>query len=388
MQVNKCTISVTLDDGRHAVITLVAESSYPNALKEIAVAEAHDNGEAPVQILEGFSYEYEINDGFILSKIDGIVIPSKLQQFRGRISPNIYVGTLSIDIIDAEDHEKCGQLHIEVQSVKTDYRSDYRLMLEEITERCIDLLLQQNSPVSQYFTTDFDNDARTLYQRFAFIKSILDAEEFTNGIHKILASPVTGWTEIEIEKNIYSVKKVRGSVLRQIATASNRVSLPEQHLLSKKLSSLPAKIKSNKKREIIDTVENRFIKYALKYFLAFCGDFISKLKNTNRHKQEAILIEEKLEHYLNHSMFREVSRLNALPLNNIVLQRKEGYREVFKVWLMFDLAAKLFWKGGDDVYSGGKRDVAVLYEYWLFFKLLEIVQEVFRVAHENIEKLN
>jgi predicted component of viral defense system (DUF524 family) len=33
----------------------------------------------------------------------------------------------------------------------------------------------------------------------------------------------------------------------------------------------------------------------------------------------------------------------------------------------------------NDVYSGSKRDVAVLYEYWLFFKLLEIVKEVFKI---------
>jgi len=46
---------------------------------------------------------------------------------------------------------------------------------------------------------------------------------------------------------------------------------------------------------------------------------------------------------------------------------KIGYREVLRVWLMFDLAAKLFWQGGEDVYSGDKKDVAVLYEYWLIF---------------------
>ena len=46
---------------------------------------------------------------------------------------------------------------------------------------------------------------------------------------------------------------------------------------------------------------------------------------------------------------------------------------------MFDLAAKLTWNGGDDVYEAGKKNVAVLYEYWLFFKLMECVSEVFNV---------
>lgn len=76
-----------------------------------------------------------------------------------------------------------------------------------------------------------------------------------------------------------------------------------------------------------------------------------------------------------------------LPLNSPVLQRKEGYREILRVWLMFDLAAKMIWHGGDDVYSGNKRDVAVLYEYWLFFKLLDIIKEVFKIDSLAIEKL-
>jgi len=60
---------------------------------------------------------------------------------------------------------------------------------------------------------------------------------------------------------------------------------------------------------------------------------------------------------------------------------------LLRVWLLFDLAAKLIWKGGEDVYNAGKRDVAVLYEYWLFFKLLELLKEVFSIEADSIEKL-
>src|ERR1019366_2743139 len=99
------------------------------------------------------------------------------------------------------------------------------------------------------------------------------------------------------------------------------------------------------------------------------------------------LLEDKLEQYLSHSIFKEVSLPTTLPLNSPVLQRKEGYREILRVWLMFDLAAKMVWHGGDDVYCGSKRDVAMLYEYWLFFKLLEIVKEVFKIESVATEKL-
>jgi hypothetical protein len=76
-----------------------------------------------------------------------------------------------------------------------------------------------------------------------------------------------------------------------------------------------------------------------------------------------------------------------LKLNSPVLQRKQGYREVYRVWLMFDLAARLIWTGGDDVYKSGKKDIAVLYEYWLFFKLLELFQRMFQINLDSITNL-
>ena len=68
-------------------------------------------------------------------------------------------------------------------------------------------------------------------------------------------------------------------------------------------------------------------------------------------------------------------------------KKKEGYREVLKVWLKFDLAAKLVWKGGEDVYSGGKKDIATLYEYWLFFKILDVLKSIFDISPKELEKL-
>lgn len=65
-----------------------------------------------------------------------------------------------------------------------------------------------------------------------------------------------------------------------------------------------------------------------------------------------------LEEMFFHDVFKQVSRPELLPLNSPVLQRKEGYRQVLRAWMLFELAAKLSWAGGDDVYAGGKRDAA------------------------------
>ncbi|MFN8277436.1 MAG: DUF2357 domain-containing protein [Chitinophagales bacterium] len=128
---------------------------------------------------------------------------------------------------------------------------------------------------------------------------------------------------------------------------------------------------------------------ALENFLKFCTDINNKAKEFGHKKMEAesgLMIRE-LESQLHHAVFKDISRPTTLKLNSPVLQRKEGYREVLRVWLMFDLAAKLIWKGGDDIYSGGKKDIATLYEYWIFFQLLDLFQAIFNMEPKDVSDL-
>src|ERR1044072_1806248 len=110
--------------------------------------DAIENGEVSVQIKEGCVYEYKVDDGFCL-RTSEIVTHSRISKSSGRICPNIYVGMLIIDVLKLPTQQKLAEVQLEVQSVKTSYREDYRHMLEEITERCTDLLLQHSSPVTQ-----------------------------------------------------------------------------------------------------------------------------------------------------------------------------------------------------------------------------------------------
>lgn len=381
--VNKKTIPIKIGD-KVVDLAIHGESVGETIFEK---SDAIENGEATFQIKEGCFYEYAINDKSFCLQPSDIISQSKIDSSTGRISPNIYVGTLSINVLESNTKKKCGEVKLEVQSVKTSYREDYRQMLEEITEKCIDLLMQYSSPVSHFFEVDFDADANTLYQRFAFIKSIIETEEFNDSVHKILSAPVTKWKASEIVKDIRNVRKIDNAVIRQISNSTNRFKLPADHNLKEVFSSIPSKIRVIRKIENVDTPENRFVKHALISFQTFCIDLKSKLKKTERLSLEVTLLEGKLEYYLSHSIFKDIASPHTVPLNSPVLQRKEGYREILRVWLMFDLAAKLVWHGGNDVYSGNKRDVAVLYEYWLFFKLLEIIKEVFKIEPKEINEL-
>lgn len=380
---SKPFVNISLDHIEEG-LQLTIDAKVDNTL--FVLSDALENGEAEYQLVEGFSYDYELsNNRYSLAK-DQIVQPHTRKKHLGTISPNIYVGTLALPIL--KEDKEIGNAFVEVRSVKADYRNDYRDMLELITEKCTDLLMQANSPVSHNFETDFEKDNDTLYQKFAFIKSIIATDEFAESVHRIVSSPVTQWKEISEQKDIRNIRHFKNSNIKELITGSNRTQLPENHYLQQYgLTTLPGKITSIRKSDTVDTPENRFVKFALESFLKFCSDINKKAIKESRLWQESGSLEKELESFLQHSVFKEILRPETLKLNSPVLQRKEGYREVLRVWLMFDLAAKLIWKGGDDIYKGGKKDIATLYEYWLFFKLLDLFKSVFDIEPKDVSEL-
>jgi hypothetical protein len=165
-----------------------------NTLFEISDEDVMQYGEAKIQLKEGCTYEYQFSDENVCfkenSKKNAIISYSKFAKHKGSINPNIYVGTHTLEIINSTV-----LLPIEVRSVKSDYRSDYRYMLESITERCTDLIMQIDSPINQHFEIDFNKNPETLYQRFSFVKSLIDSLEFEEAIQKIVSNPSTKWEE-------------------------------------------------------------------------------------------------------------------------------------------------------------------------------------------------
>lgn len=351
---------------------------------------ALENNEARFQLIEGCYYDYEISDNqFILGDIgENIIQQHKRHSNIGTISPNIFVGTLEIPLLIKENLEKVTSIFLEVQSVKSGYRDDYRDMLELITEKCTDLLLQSNSPVSHHFDVDYSKDSQTLYQKFAFIKSIINSSEFKDSIHRVVTAPVTKWSETQEIKDIRSVRRFSNKNIKELVKGGKRTNLPRGHNLENiGFKTLPERITSVRKIDSVDTPENRFIKHALETFLKFFTDINKAAPLKSKLNSESKILISELESQLHHSVFKDISRPTTLKLNSPILQRKEGYREVLRTWLMFDLAAKLIWQGGEDVYGAGKKDIATLYEYWLFFKLLDLFQNLFDIDPKDISEL-
>lgn len=391
MQAERLEIQIT---GTFGEVKLCVYPASGNAVL-FEEEDAVDYGESRWQLQEGCSYEYELvsDNGHIYQFMaeDEIVRFSHSPRHpnAGMLKTGTYVGSLTLAIRDVAQDCEIAQVSMEIKSVKAEYRTDYRKMLEDITVYYTDLVLMQGSPVTQKLEIDNDTPQQTLYQRYAFVRSIVESAAFQEAIHKIIASPVRKWEETVVERNVSNVKRLSRRNMHQMVASRDRIPVcnGEDMGLPLGMNSVPRTLTVAYKRDTTDNQENQFVKFVLRSFTSFCSELRGKKNANDRLKAEIDKTMDVLNSHLNTLFFKQVSMPSQLNLNSPVLQRKEGYREILQAWLMFDLAAKLSWKGGDNVYEAGKRNVAVLYEYWVFFKLLEVISRVFEIDPVSINKL-
>ncbi|MBI4997372.1 MAG: DUF2357 domain-containing protein [Rhodocyclales bacterium] len=378
-----------------ARLRLFAFDSASLICLESAAAQAQ--GEEALQLLEGARYEYEFTDARLrLDAADGepgrLIEASRLEgrAHSGFLSPGLNTGRLVLVVRD-EANAALGAAAVEVRSRKIGYRDDYRQMLEDITERCIDLLMDLRAPTAVRAAPDPGHEPRTLAQRFAFLKGMLGATSFQNALHRIISHPHQRWEPEETMIDTRRGFRPSARSLREMARAARRVPLPADHPLAAAVSSLPERISLYRNVQSEDTPENRFVKFALQGFAGFLSLMRQRLDALNasdvRLRHEIASLIGELDAALSADVFRGVSLPDMLPLGSPVLQRKEGYREVYQAWLRFDMAARLLWQGGEEVYRAGQRDIATLYEYWVFFKLLDIVSGVFQLDRPAADEL-
>ena len=360
--------------------------------QEIEEADARANTEARWQIREACEYEYALPDGQRFAKggkTHPVVSESERKPNEGRIRPGNYVGRLKLEVVSSEDGHGIGFVELESTSVKMEYRADYRRMLTDLAEKSAELLMSSEEFVFQKYGVDYSADAETLYQQFAFAKSLIVSDNFDAAIAKICSSPIRAMRSEMESVPMTRLRHLSGRDVRRFASADNRMKLPPRHSFTMRtgIPSVPCTLSSDVRKETADVPENRFVKFALEGFLDFLRDISILPQASTSLREEASALADTLEHRLNDPLFRELSRLDRMPLSSPALQRREGYREILRAWLMFESAAKLAWSGGEDVYDGGKRNVATLYEYWAFFKLLDIVSGVFDMEKKDLDQL-
>lgn len=366
-----------------------AESIVLAPLIQLAPELAAEHGETEVQLRENGRYYYDLER---TGDSRDLRLRCHLARRRrnlkhgdkdaGRIETGNFCGTLLLEIVegDASDRSKpaLAAALLDVRSVKLDYRSEYRGMLRSLADRMADLVADSRSSAKTSFHSTFEerNEHGWFQVQLELLREVLEGIEFAAALQRILAFP---HEHLEQELEQFPVErpfKLSSKAIHSLVTSPVRRQLPPGHpLQTLGLGSVAARVPVIRKTPTVDTPENRFIKHALRDFHAFVLRAQTLFNKANGDWSAAAdlarRLSRNLDQWLSRPFFKEVDELVVVPLGSPVLQRKAGYREVLRWWLRFRTAAELSWKGGEDIFRAGQRNVAELYEYWLFFQLLD-----------------
>lgn len=272
----------------------------------------------------------------------------------------------------------------EVAPEKISYEDDYVDLTESLAQICSELLIEYSGSTSNTFSQS-DDESKSVLEQFIFLRQFCYSQNLLSVFELIKRNPDRLLNE---EQDLKPIGAGRPS--NKFYTNPFSYSRGWQRFQESNGGSyyLPQQVAIVQKQDTLDTHANRFIKYALNRFDDICVELIGilKEKETTRLVEcyfEARSIHSMINEVLNDSFFDDISELEVMPQNNQVLQKREGYSQIFQAYSMIDFALQLNWKGKDEVYDGESKNVALLYEYWLFFELYKIVSSI-----EGCERIN
>ena len=309
--------------------------------------------------------EYDEN---ISIKIENENELAPLRSGKNQISFKV-VNYLGKSAFHFESKGKCYSFPFEIIPLKISYEDDYVKLTDDIAELCSQLLLDFSSPANLNFHHNFDEQKKSSLEMFLFIRKFCSSENIDYIMQCIKANP----DRILVHENEF---KPYGTAPVSKNFYTNPFSNSKNWYKQENGSFLPEQITTCRKYDSYNTPANQFVKFAFIYFIQVCQNLIDTLEGNYTYKNEAVYLKQSLENILLDSFFYDVQDLASLPINNQVLQKREGYSQIFNAFNMLDLAMQLDWEGEKKVYEGQARNVALLYEYWLVFKLIEILKNL------------
>jgi hypothetical protein len=292
-------------------------------------------------------------------------------------------GMLRIDLL-GKDKRVIGAAWAAVISLKLGEREHYRAMLNDISARIPGLLHDLRSSSTTPLVSAWRSEPAALGGQLAFLCEATEAPAFQHALHRILDAPHRALQREPATQSIHKPIQQNAAFARQMAGAGRRLRVPAHHPLAARVPGVPARITTTWQSDDFNTPENQFVKFSLERMRDFLAHAAKTLRASGRDWHAPAMRAERnaqqASRWLARSFFDALSPLREVPLGSAVLQRKAGYREMLQTWLRFSAHAQLTWDASNDLFHAGQRDTAQLYEYWLFFVLLDWFCDHFDVA--------
>ena len=299
-------------------------------------------------------------------------------------------GLLEVNFRNFVGLSRIGDLHLEIRNRKISAEL-YQSMLNEITDHYSSLVFSFGTPVGQHYDKSTVGRDSTFVEYLFLKKYLLDQNPDIEALGNILAYDPHRRLISELRNcSIDQCQYVGEKILHQLLSAPmDKISSNHplsQTSLGRALSCetrgnfFPMNGIQEVKSFSLDTNENRFVKFFLEDLLGKVEELEGSLClgessyfNPDIEKTLSTL-SGKISRVLDHNMWRDIGNMRFVACNSQVLQRKEGYRQLFSLFSLLQLATSCDFLKTDFQNLIEIKDLPTIYEYWCFFQV-KIVME-------------
>ena len=258
----------------------------------------------------------------------------------------------------------------DVISAKLDYHSDWKLILQDIEKEyrmlSLDYLKRTYHGISEGEGESYDLIWWNIFHSLQ--------EKFIRAIRNIIDRPRHRLKTVASYKRADQIRRFNPLLEQQFA--EHRMEESRLYLVEEQ-------------QHTYNTVENRFLKYALSVIQKRYSDLSKrvlelKIPLSAEEKNKIQCLDADMKRILSNPFFRTVGTFEGLKQESLVLQRDSNYSTVYRTFFILRKSFSL----NDGLFRMETKDIATLYEIWCFIEVSHIVQEQLGVENADVEHRN
>lgn len=308
------------------------------------------------------------------------------------VSERLAPGLLLLSFGNAVGHFQAPGLgEIEVVSGKAD-ETEFDRLLAELMEVASALPFAAGAAAALPFDRSVVTRKDVLYHAFVYLRWVLSdraprEERLLEPLRLVLRDPHRRFERTRERVPLELAHHVDPNTLlalvtgRQILTPATPALTARLPLAQKLRGYVPLSVDQVRVSSTLDTAENRFVKAFLQSLAGVIEGMEEAIRRrgqpdafSQRLQSDCTSMRRTLRPIMDAPLWGEVGRMVHLPAASTVLQRRRGYRHVFRHFARMRLAARvplasdLVW----DLLEA--RDIAELYELWSFFMVARVMK--------------
>lgn len=278
-----------------------------------------------------------------------------------------YVGASTLRVYLGE--REVITLPVEVRSRKMGYLDDYRVMLDDISERLTALVFDFGSPTSVY-AQRHAQDTHIAYLDYLFLRYLMDDTRLPLAFRLVVADPHRATVRKSVWNDVSQARAMTAHSVYAMMAHPEHLTRPCRSVapaVQARLDGyLPHQILDERVITSFDTPPNRFVKHFLEQLIFKLREleacFAAEIHSVSL-SQDCARWRRDLEHMACAHFLEDVGAMHLYPAGSQVL-----------------LTGKVTREGFENLLKTPNKDLATLYEYWGFFQLLDAVSAAIGVS--------